>query len=684
MTERNEYSHAHVRTALYTWLALGLALFPYIRIYIHTEKTISPYPPPQLHFFTAPKPFSGEERKSQLRALRSWLSISPRPRVTFFGNATGISHVAHAYNLRHEPQIDTTFLGIPILPSILSNVHKLSSTCDNCITIFLNADIIVFDDLIEALSKLSASYQSGWLAVAARWDIDKLPFNADAKYAREVARLHTYGGIDLWAWDSASGALFDEFIPPFVLGRGKYDNWLTHEIITKGNRKVVDISHACTLIHEKHDYHLITRDGIIDLDEQAGHSSQQGKTEYWSTATRSKFELYINSYLATHHGSYTNQEGTIFHTPFMLMKCYNEDGLCLIQRRRPHTCRCEYSPFVQDAQNDPYTLQDSRIIFCGMLSQSYGRDSRLEKRRWRISGHSDKKTSLSAESSDHSPKSFGLPLTLSHLLKVPQDQSELRTVILVVGDFSDRFLITELVCSMRKSKIFSGLIVAALDDQLYEYCIVRGMPVYLIGEIHGIIANPSNKKEASRFQEMATILKLGFNVLSVQPGCTFSLSPWHYVSNHIGEAKFGLLPFPSADNTTDITTHLSNDITIASDIIFVRSHKNSISLIDGIGRKLRKKNAGTERYLKSLACSGNLNHMNKPCTGLVSEVHLLRTDMFKNLDSDICPKCLHSVEPILFYISGHQSANFADDALKQMDNALLLRSDPRTGICDYS
>ena len=38
-----------------------------------------------------------------------------------------------------------------------------------------------------------------------------------------------YGGVDLWVWNTGK-PLLQRPMPPFIFGRSRYDNWLTHEL----------------------------------------------------------------------------------------------------------------------------------------------------------------------------------------------------------------------------------------------------------------------------------------------------------------------------------------------------------------------------------------------------------------------------------------------------------------------
>jgi hypothetical protein len=52
---------------------------------------------------------------------------------------------------------------------------------------------------------------------------------------------------------------FYQKVPPFIIGRGGYDNWLIHHALTQGI-PVVDTSEVVTCVHQNHDYSHIGKD----------------------------------------------------------------------------------------------------------------------------------------------------------------------------------------------------------------------------------------------------------------------------------------------------------------------------------------------------------------------------------------------------------------------------------------
>lgn len=536
----------HHAAATRTWLASVIALCVTVLNYKSKTGTAAlqnavlydrdwetgkaPQRHPSVEIFSAPKPFVGQDGEHQIRAIESWVMLDPPPTVTLLGTGHGYAEVVQRFGLNWIPDLDSTFLGIPLFNSIVATAN--ASKAD--VAVIANADIMLFDDFHFVIHKVDRDVGFPWMIIGARWDIEKVPGSAEkghptgklsdrdriaiVQHARRNGTLHTYGGIDVWAWNTKVGAgLYDGVMPHFVFGRGKYDNWFTHEVIAAGHRHVIDASEACTFVHVIHDHHLVT-DNIIGRAQNASATPDDSRSHraFWNQGSRVKFELYINTYLAAAHGSYMNQMGTVLHAPLKVQSCYEPEGVCTFKRRRPHTCRCEHSPFVPQAQSDPFVVEDSRLIFCGLLSS----DSRLEDSsdsgilsRFVISGRqrahegprasAERVSRMGDQSSLHgallevidaenqlplseqsSESAFGLPLVIDKLLEVVEHRTQSKKVIVTILNSHYKSLLPHFVCSARKAGIFDSLIIGALDDETYHFAVTRGLAVYLETSIY--------------------------------------------------------------------------------------------------------------------------------------------------------------------------------------------------------
>lgn len=470
-----------------------------------------------IEIFSAPKPFVGEDKDNNERAIRSWLRLNPKPKITLLGFEEGYEEAAQQFGIGIERRVDKNFLGVPLFNSMFQRANDSKEM----ITVIINGDILLFDDFITTISKVLSNFEH-FLVVGARYDIDKLPPDIDEDDPRytDVVRehvlatgtLHTYGGMDVWAWNSQGPRLFDPVMPHFVFGRGKYDNWLTHETISAGRRQVVDASETCLTVHVKHDYHLVTAGAAKDAPAANGQTAAAAKGRkrallgaFWSEGKKSKFELFINIYLSLHVGSYTNQMGNVLFAPWKLSLCMEPTGMCLLRRKRPGICNCEFSSFVGNTQTDPIVKNGSRVIRCGMISVETKDNFVIPV--------------LPPEGSTEPPP-FGLPLTMESVIdKVAINN----TVILSALNYGYRGILQNWVCNMRHLGI-TNFIIAALDEDLYKFAFTRGLPTYFENTIFqglnsSIISDASygsdSFKQLTKMKSRVVVrlLKHGVNVI---------------------------------------------------------------------------------------------------------------------------------------------------------------------------
>lgn len=420
-----------------------------------------------LEIFSAPKPFVGPDKEINLRAIRSWLRLEPKPQVTLLGHETGYNEVVKEFDLYSHRHIDRTFLGVPLFNSMFHVANCSTAT----VAVIINGDIILLQDFVHALERVLNRFQD-FLLVGARYDIDRLPMNIAENdpefndkvrnYALTNGVLHTYGGMDFWAWNPAGVKLFDPVMPHFIFGRGKYDNWLTHETISAGRRHVIDASEACMSIHVRHGYKLVT------FDDRHGRAilGNAEPAKFWSEGKKSKFELFVNIYLSLQIGSYKNQMGSVLFAPWRLSRCLEQSGTCFVRRERPGICNCEYSSSSAATQTDPITKEGSRVIRCGAISKE-------AKENFAIP--------VAPVAAGVEPTSFGMPLTLQSVTeKVIIDN----TVIVTALNFGYRHILMNWVCNLRQLEV-TNFVIAALDPSLYEHAFVRGLPTYFENTIHG-------------------------------------------------------------------------------------------------------------------------------------------------------------------------------------------------------
>jgi hypothetical protein len=218
-----------------------------------------------LTFFTTAKPFQGHSWRIQRNALASWTLVHPNAEVILFGDEQGAAETARELGLRHEPYVECNEYGTKRLDYMFSTARAIARHEILC---YVNCDIILMEDFRHALERVKAGH-SRFLMVGRRWDTE-MPDLCDFSQANWRSRLQalalmrgvqrTPEWIDYFAF---SRELFGSSIPPFVVGRVHWDQWLVWKA-RECKHPVVDVSPVVIAVHQNHDYgyHPQGRQGV--------------------------------------------------------------------------------------------------------------------------------------------------------------------------------------------------------------------------------------------------------------------------------------------------------------------------------------------------------------------------------------------------------------------------------------
>jgi hypothetical protein len=215
----------------------------------------------QLSLFTIPKPFTGLNAVIQRNALNSWIRLTPRPRIFLFGDDEGTSRAASEFRVEHVSDIARSSRGTPLIGDAFNRIEGLSESRVFCYT---NADMMYTNELLDHLGVL-ASRRARFLVTGRRWNVEmREPWNFSGNWEKELSAfarsggtLYHPGGLDYFAF--ARGAW--DRMPPLVVGRPGWDNWLIYKARSL-RIPVVDATEAILAIHQNHDYaHVPDREG---------------------------------------------------------------------------------------------------------------------------------------------------------------------------------------------------------------------------------------------------------------------------------------------------------------------------------------------------------------------------------------------------------------------------------------
>jgi hypothetical protein len=208
-----------------------------------------------LTLFSTAKPFRGHDGIIQRNALKSWTLLHPDVEIILFGDDEGAAGVARELGIRHEAHVEKNELGTNRVDYLFSRAQEIARHDLLC---YANCDIIFLADFRGALERVQERY-ARFLALGRRWDTDiTRPIDFAAPDWADTMRSRALGEnkqrppwfIDYFAF---TRGLFGADLPPLVIGRVNWDNWMVWKGIASGN-PVVDVSSVVVAVHQNHDY----------------------------------------------------------------------------------------------------------------------------------------------------------------------------------------------------------------------------------------------------------------------------------------------------------------------------------------------------------------------------------------------------------------------------------------------
>ncbi len=205
--------------------------------------------------FATPKAFTDPHINTiQRNAFESWRKLNPTFQIILFGDESGTAKTASKFGFEHMRDIKMDEFGTPLLDSVFKKIEDIAKFD---ILMYINCDIVLMNDFINAVEKILASVKNGkFLIGGERWDTDikeQINFenpnwqNKLREFVIKNSKLHGPTGIDYFIFNKG---LFGE-IPPFAIGRFAWDSWL----IWKARREkayVINATPSIMAVHENH------------------------------------------------------------------------------------------------------------------------------------------------------------------------------------------------------------------------------------------------------------------------------------------------------------------------------------------------------------------------------------------------------------------------------------------------
>ena len=203
--------------------------------------------------FSAPKPFIDPHiAVIQRNAILSWTKL-PDVEVVLLGDEPGLAEISGELGVKHIAEIPRSPSGAPLMDAMFRLARETSPSQLYCI---VNADIILFADLVEAAKKVVAQREK-FVLLGQRWDLDiTIPLDFSAGWSDRLrsivhrqGSLHRPAGSDYFLFPNSCYAS----LPAFIIGRAGWDNWMIYHA-RKSGFPAIDATHDVLIIHQNHDY----------------------------------------------------------------------------------------------------------------------------------------------------------------------------------------------------------------------------------------------------------------------------------------------------------------------------------------------------------------------------------------------------------------------------------------------
>ncbi|KAL3819278.1 hypothetical protein ACJIZ3_005183 [Penstemon smallii] len=555
---------------------------------------------PKITIFTAPRPFIGKIGERQTLALRSWLGLSDNINVVLFSQDPSVFSLAVSFGSRVsvEPNVDFSFVGTPFFHSMVAR----SMTSSSDVTALIDPDTILLSNFVSSL-KHAHKLDEDWLLIALPQNLSHFPFHLDSKGKNWQSENGKHVGIQkmqeflshkfswcgermIIAWNNGDLPLHKGVLPPFLYGKGIHNRWIITEALTSDYRLVIDSTLTISSFY---------------FDQEILNSDIENRS----------WEITGNSLLGKLYGSFSFREAN-FSNLFRFFECRKEYLL------------------VNSDQNIAYPLwykrqlslsifsllMEKKIVDCVHVIKSLeGVKECFLKKQMRLSN------------------SISLPLSLESLLSILADQN--KTIVLSIAGYSYKDMLMSWVCRLRHLQV-SNFLVCALDDEIYNFAILQGLPVIKCLYSPTNISFDNCHFGTECFQRVTKvksrmvlqILKLGFNVLLSDVDVYWFKNPLPYLSS------FGPAVLVVQSDEYNTTGPINFPRRLNSGFYYAHSDNITITALEKVVKHAASSNLSEQpSFYDTLCGEGGTNRLGdyqclEPETKLL--INFLNRDLFPN------------------------------------------------------
>ena len=210
---------------------------------------------PLITIFALPKPFNGESNRLQRNALASWTALGDEVQVLIAGDDEGVQEAAAEFGVEYLGGLRKNDNGTPYLDHLFELAHEHA---DGQFLLYVNADILLFDDALIAAKRLISHQHDEFLAIGRRLDLDyddeldTTDESWSSSLIDDAQERGNWSSIVCKDYFLFPRTLYRE-IPAFLVGRGNWDNWMVHQA-KQLKIPVIDLSEEILAIHQNHGY----------------------------------------------------------------------------------------------------------------------------------------------------------------------------------------------------------------------------------------------------------------------------------------------------------------------------------------------------------------------------------------------------------------------------------------------
>lgn len=248
---------------------------------------------PTLTIFSIPKPFVGEDAIRQRNAIGSWRRWIPGCEIFLFGDAPGTLQAANEFAAIHVPTVRCNEFGTPLVGDAFSQAAALGR---GRILMYANADMIFRNDFATAVDRLLQSAEKPFLAIGRRIDVEVDRWidwtnTQDVNWFQNAANIGRPASImckDFFVFPR--GWYIN--VPPFVVGRGNWDNWIVVAAKRMGLR-VIDLSASVAAIHQTHNHDHVRggKGNAYVHGPEAKYNQRLGGGRHWIRGSTANWTL---------------------------------------------------------------------------------------------------------------------------------------------------------------------------------------------------------------------------------------------------------------------------------------------------------------------------------------------------------------------------------------------------------